>query len=366
MNIIPIQQWFDDLKDIKHILIAGPCSAETKEQVLQTAKGIKKIGKINAFRAGIWKPRTSPNSFEGVGEIGLEWLAEVKNKYGIRTIVEVATPEHVEKVLKHNITPDMLWIGARTTANPFSIQSVADALKGVDIPVLVKNPVIPELKLWIGAIERFHKNGIQKIAAIHRGFYPYEETKYRNLPKWELLIDFKTQFPEIQIIGDPSHIAGKRQLLEDVIWMFIGLNLDGLMIETHYNPDIALSDKAQQITPEQLDAILKKIKFRMNDTDDDLLNSELKKLRFSIDSIDYQMMELLSRRMKLVRKIGLMKKDNNLSIFQLERWKEIVKTRLNYGDELDLDRALVKKVIKMLHQESINLQSKLFKNGNNE
>lgn len=366
MNIIPIQQWFDELRNVERILIAGPCSAESKEQVMETAKGVKNINVINAFRLGIWKPRTSPDSFEGAGEIGLDWLSEVKKVYGLRTIIEVATAEHVEKVLKHSNPPDMLWIGARTTANPFSVQAVADALKGVDIPVFVKNPVIPELKLWIGAIQRLYKNGLHKLAAIHRGFYPYEETKYRNLPKWELLIDFKTQFPEIQIIGDPSHIAGKRSLLEEVIWMFVCLNVDGLFIETHYNPDIALSDKAQQVTPAHLEKILKKIKFRLNKTTDTKLNSELKKLRFSIDSVDYQLMELLSRRMDLVKKIGLLKKENNLSIFQLERWKEIVRTRLEIGDELNLDRKLVKKVIKILHQESINLQSQLFKDEDNE
>lgn len=366
MNIIPIQQWYDELKNVERFLIAGPCSAESKEQVMETAKGVSRINTINAFRAGIWKPRTNPNSFEGVGKIGLDWLADVKKKYGLRTIIEVATPEHVEIVLKHPNPPDMLWLGARTTANPFSVQAVADALKGVDIPVFVKNPIIPELKLWIGAIQRLYKNGIQKLAAIHRGFYPYEQTKYRNLPKWELLIDFKTQFPEIQVVGDPSHIAGKRSLLEDVMWMFVCLNVDGLFIETHYNPELALSDKEQQVTPAQLEEILKKIKFRLNNTNDIQLNSELKKFRFSIDSVDYQLMELLSRRMDLVKKIGLLKKDSNLSIFQLERWKEIVSTRLNIGDELHLDRTLVKKVIKMLHQESINLQSNLFKNEDNE
>ncbi len=361
MEFIPFQEWFENLKSKEKLLIAGPCSAESEFQVLETARQIAQKTQVSIFRSGIWKPRTTPNSFEGVGEIGLDWLAEVKRTTGLLTTVEVATPQHVEKVLKHPIPPDILWIGARTTANPFSVQAIADALSGTDFPVLIKNPVIPQIKLWIGAFERFHKKGLKKLAAIHRGFYPFEDTKYRNIPKWELLIDFKTLMPNLQIIGDPSHIAGKRNLLQEVIFMFSCLNVDGLMIETHINPGSAKSDSDQQVTPEKLAELLAKFELNKNDIENEKIKTQLNQLRFSIDSIDYQLLELLAKRLDIVKEIAKIKKQNKISIFQIERWKEVIKTRLEYGIDLGLENKLIKKVIRMLHQESINLQSKLLK-----
>ncbi len=361
MEFIPFQKWFENLKNKEKLLIAGPCSAESEFQVLETARQIAEKTPVSIYRSGIWKPRTTPNSFEGVGEIGLDWIAEVKQKTGLLTTVEVATPEHVEKVLKHPNPPDILWIGSRTTANPFSVQDIADALAGTDFPVMIKNPVIPQIKLWIGAFERFQKKGLKKLAAIHRGFYPFEDTKYRNIPKWELLIDFKTLMPNLQIIGDPSHIAGKRNLLQEVIFMFSCLNVDGLMIETHIKPKEAKSDADQQVTPDRLSELLKNFESSKNDIENEKIKTQLNKLRFSIDSIDYQLLELLAKRMEIVKEIARIKKQNKISIFQIERWKEIIKTRLDYGIDLGLDNKLIKKVIRMLHQESINLQSKLLK-----
>ncbi len=361
MKLIPFQNWDTKLQNDSHLFIAGPCSAETKEQVITTAKEIEKIEKVKIFRAGIWKPRTSPNSFEGVREKGLKWLQKVKQETNLLTCIEVATPEHIEKCLKTENSVDLFWIGARTVANPFSIQAIADALKGVDIPVLVKNPIVPDLKLWIGAIERLYKSGINKIAAIHRGFYPFEETKYRNIPKWELLINMKTQLPQLQIIGDPSHIAGKTDLIEEVISLFVCMNIDGLMIETHINPAQALSDANQQVTPSELERLLSDLNFADNDEENPFDNSELRHLRMGIDSIDYQMFELLAQRLKIVNKIGKFKINNNLSIFQLDRWREIVKTRLKISKELNLNPELTKKIMQIIHKESIEQQSRIKK-----
>ena len=361
MEFIPFQNWNTKLRNDSHLFIAGPCSAETRIQVIETAQAIAKIEKVKVFRAGIWKPRTSPNSFEGIKERGLQWLKEVKEKTNLLTCVEVATPEHIERCLESDNSVDFFWIGARTVANPFSIQAIADALKGVDIPVLVKNPIVPDLKLWIGAIERLYKNGINKIVAIHRGFYPFEQTKYRNIPKWELLINMKTQLPQLQIIGDPSHIAGKTQLIEEVIALFVSMNIDGFMIETHNNPSKALSDAQQQVTPLQLDSLLSNLNFAKENTQSSYDMPELTELRMKIDSIDYHMFELLAQRLKIVNKIGRLKIDNNLSIFQLDRWREIVKTRLRISKELNLNSQLTKKIMQIIHKESIEQQSRIKK-----
>ncbi len=359
MTFENFSNWHEKLKDQNHLIIAGPCSAETEDQVLATAKEIDKIKQVKVFRAGIWKPRTSPDDFEGVGKKGLQWLCRVKEQTNLLTCTEVATPEHIDAILKIPQSVDILWIGARTSASPFAVQEIANALKGVDIPVLVKNPVVPDMKLWIGAIERIYKAGITKIAAIHRGFYPFENTRFRNIPKWELLVDLKMQLPDIQIIGDPSHISGDRKFIQEVVNMFLCLNIDGLMIETHINPDNALSDAAQQLTPTQLKNLLENISFRKDKFDDKKIISELEKLRFAIDSIDNQLLELLAQRMKLVEQIGIFKNKNNISIFQVERWREIVKTRLQTGRQLNLNPKLTKKIMQLIHEESIELQSKL-------
>jgi len=356
MKIIGFNNWHEKLKNEHHLIIAGPCSAETKQQVLDTAIQIAENTDVKVFRAGVWKPRTKPGTFEGVGEIALDWLAEVKKKTGLLTTIEVATPEHVEQALSKNI--DILWIGARTTANPFSVQAIADALKGHDVPVLIKNPINPDLNLWIGAIQRIYKAGISKIAAIHRGFFPFENTKFRNIPKWEIMIELKSKFPDLQIINDPSHIAGKRNLLNDVAEMALYMNVDGLMIETHNNPDVALSDAAQQLTPVQLRDLLNVLVFRKNSSENDKIIQQLEQLRHSIDSLDYQLLELLAKRMEFVEKIGDYKNERKISIFQIDRWKNIRDTRIKAGQELDLDANFVKKILQLVHNESIKAQTK--------
>jgi chorismate mutase len=351
------KQWFKELNDSDFIMIAGPCSAETRKQVTETAIELNKIPEVKIFRSGIWKPRTNPNQFEGVGAEALEWLKEVKQATDLLTCVEVACPEHVELCLKNNV--DILWIGARTTVNPFSVQSLADVLKGVDIPVLVKNPVSPDLKLWIGAIERFYKSGLTKLAAVHRGFYPFESTRYRNVPKWELMIELKSNFQDLPVIIDPSHIAGKRDLIEEVIKMAMCLNVEGFMIEVHNNPDNALSDSFQQITPNRLSELLKELNLRNYNKQNANKPDTLSIFRQSIDSIDFQLIELLAKRMEIVKQIGEYKILNNLSVFQVERWKNIVKSRLQLAKDLNLDASFIKNILQIIHNESIEIQSKI-------
>ncbi|MEA3450870.1 MAG: chorismate mutase [Bacteroidota bacterium] len=360
MELIPFQNWDEKLKNNKNLFIAGPCSAENRNQLVETALEISQNQKVKIFRAGVWKPRTTPNSFEGVGEKALDWLKEVKQKTDLLTCVEIATPKHLEICLKNKGAVDVFWIGARTVANPFALQALADALKGVDVPVMVKNPVIPDLKLWIGAIERLYKNGINKIAAIHRGFYPFEETRYRNIPKWELIVNLKMQLPQLQIIGDPSHIAGKTELIEEVSALFMSMNVDGLMIETHNNPNKALSDAKQQVTPAQLNQLLEKLNFEKISTSS--FNTEIKQLRIGIDSIDFQILDMLSQRFDIVEKIGAYKYNNNISVLQLDRWRKIIKSRLKVAKELNLELNFTKKIMQLVHKESIEIQSKICKN----
>ena len=352
-NIIPICDWFSEFNSDK-ILIAGPCSAETEQQVLETAKQICELTDIKIFRAGIWKPRTRPGSFEGIGEIGLDWLKKVKQETGLRTAIEVATPEHIELALKNNV--DILWIGARTVSNPFSVQQLADSLKGVDIPVMIKNSLNPDIELWQGAIERIYAAGIRKIAAIHRGFYPFERTKLRNIPKWEIPIELKTRFNNLPIIGDPSHIAGDANLIADIAQKSLDIDYDGLMIETHINPKEALSDAKQQLTPKELASLFKNLKFR---TSVDASERNLDLLRENIDSIDKQMLELLSKRMSTVKKIGEYKKERNIAVFQLRRWEQIIRSRKEFGKEMGLSEDFIKKILQLVHKESILQQNKV-------
>ena len=350
MDFIGFQKWFPRLENLSYLIIAGPCSAESELQILQTAQKISKIEEVNVFRAGVWKPRTSPNSFEGVGDRAFGWLKKVRTETNLLTCVEVATPQHVEKSLKNEV--DILWIGARTVANPFSVQAIADVLTGVDVPVMIKNPINPDLKLWIGAIERIQKAGISKIVAIHRGFYPFEDTKFRNIPKWEIPIELKTIFPDLQIINDPSHIAGQRNLVQEVANLAVCMNMDGLIIETHIKPDEALSDAKQQLTPDELVNLLKSLTFRKESFDNGD-SAILEQLRFQIDSLDYQMLELLAKRMEIVKKIGYFKNIKNISLFQVERWKQIRETRINAGVELKLDENFVKRILQIIHNQSI-------------
>ena len=338
----------------KPILIAGPCSAESEKQTLETAHQLKKHKNL-IFRAGIWKPRTRPNSFEGIGSKGLQWIQKVKEETGLKSTVEVAKAKHVELALKHEV--DILWIGARTTGNPFAIQEIADSLKGVDIPVMVKNPINPEVNLWIGAIERLLDNGIYNIAAIHRGFFTYKNSKYRNIPQWQLALDLKRKFPKLPMICDPSHITGNSNHILEIAQKAMDMSYDGLMIETHIDPKNALSDKDQQITPLELENILNKLVIRKFETDDKEFKATLKQLRIQIDDLDIELLDVLKRRMDLVEKIGVHKKENEVTILQNNRWIEMLKSRVKYGEENGLSELFIQQLLKAIHQESIDKQN---------
>jgi len=353
-NIIPFTSWFPELKE-SQLIIAGPCSAESEKQVIDTAIEIAKIDKVKVFRAGIWKPRTRPGSFEGVGKEGLVWLEKVKAETGLLTTVEVAHPKHIELCLKHNV--DILWVGARTTANPFSVQELADTLKGVDIPVMIKNSVNPDINSWIGAIERFYKGGTVKLAAVHRGFYPFEETYLRNIPKWELVIEFLRKYPNLPLISDPSHISGATEFIGEISQKALDLNLQGLMIETHINPKVAKSDKKQQVTPAELKVILDKLNFRDSLLPNSIIADALEQYREKIDSIDSQMIELLASRMAEIDKIGEYKAKKNVTILQIRRWEKIISSRIKLGDKLGLDSGFVLKLLQLIHKESIRKQA---------
>jgi chorismate mutase len=340
-------------------LIAGPCSAESFEQLDSTIDGIVDLG-INVIRAGVWKPRTRPNSFEGNGEQALQWLNELKKKYPIKVATEVASTQHVELALKYSI--DILWIGARTTVNPFGVQEIANAIKGVNIPVYVKNPVNPDLSLWIGAVERISGAGITDIKAIHRGFSSFQKTRFRNAPMWQIPIDFKRRCPEIPLICDPSHISGNREMLFEISQKSLDLNYDGLMIETHYSPDEALSDAEQQITPKSLGELLNRLSVRKDTSDNIVFKAHLEDLRDKVDHLDREIIEAIAARMKVVEEIGEYKKENDVTILQLERYKEILKTRPEWGQILELDPKFVMEFYKLVHEESIRKQTDIFNN----
>jgi len=348
----------------KPYIISGPCSAETEKQLLQTAKELVKHSSIDCLRAGIWKPRTRPNSFEGVGEIGLQWLKKAGQEIGLPVTTEVANAKHVELALKSDI--DILWIGARTVANPFSVQEIANALKGVDIPVMIKNPVNPDLQLWIGAIERVSQAGVRDIKAIHRGFSSFEKSTYRNTPKWEIPIELMRNFPEIPIICDPSHIGGNRNMIEAISQKALDLEMDGLMIESHINPKEAWSDAEQQVTPKKLQEILSELVVRQPDIKNTELKNKLTVLRNKIDNLDEEIINLLSIRMNVVEEIGSHKKDNDITILQAERWKKIVNDRKKIARSAGVSEELVQRILKIVHEESINLQTNILNSKKNE
>lgn len=331
------------------VVIAGPCSAETEEQVMTTARSLAAKG-VKIFRAGIWKPRTKPGGFEGVGSIGLPWLKKVKQETGMYIATEVATRDHVFEALKAGV--DLLWVGARTSVNPFAVQEVADALKGVDIPVLIKNPVNPDLDLWIGAIERIYSAGIHRIGVIHRGFSSYDKKMYRNLPLWHIPIELHRRLPDLPIFCDPSHIGGKRELIASLSQQAMDLNFDGLMIEAHINPDEAWSDVAQQITPDVLDYVLNLLVIR----DSNQTTENLSELRRQIDHIDENLLELLAKRMRISREIGIYKKEHNMPILQTPRYGEILENRTKAGASMDLNTDFVGKILKEIHEESVRQQ----------
>ncbi len=347
---------FAGLKNQRPLVLAGPCSAETEEQVMETARQLKEIG-IMIFRAGIWKPRTRPNAFEGIGRKGLQWLKSVKDELGMLTATEVANVKHVYDALKAGI--DILWIGARTSANPFAVQEIADALKDVDIPVMVKNPVNPDPELWIGALERLNNAGITRLAAIHRGFSMYSKSLYRNHPQWQIPIELKRRIPELPVITDPSHICGNRDLLFEISQKAMDLNFEGLIIETHVDPDKAWSDAQQQITPKVLDELLKNLVMRKADVENTILLTTLEDLRHEIDKYDDKLMSILECRMAISRKIGGYKKKNNITILQTSRWDEILHHRIEDGTKKGLSEEFIIKVFRAIHEESINHQNKV-------
>lgn len=333
----------------KLTVIAGPCSAETEEQVIETARQLAYKG-CHIFRAGVWKPRTKPGGFEGNGEAALPWLKRVKEETGMLTSTEVATPEHVELALKYDI--DILWVGARTSANPFAMQALADSLQGVDIPVLVKNPVNPDLELWIGAMERINQAGVKRIAAIHRGFSSYDKKIYRNLPMWQIPIELRRRIPELPIFCDPSHIGGRRELIAPLCQQAMDLGFDGLIIECHCDPDKAWSDAKQQITPDILDYILGLLVIR----DQSVTTEGISALRKQIDDLDNQLMELLSKRMRVCREIGHYKKEHNMTVLQTSRYNEILNKRGAQGSLCGMDPNFIKTIFEAVHEESVRQQ----------
>lgn len=353
-KITPIASWVGDQQ--KPFVISGPCSAETEEQLLDTCQQLQKIG-INIMRAGVWKPRTRPNNFEGVGTEALKWIQNVKKELGVRFAIEVGNPSHVEEALKHGI--DILWIGARSTVNPFTVQEIADSLKGVDVPVLIKNPINPDLALWMGAIERINNAGITKIGAIHRGFSSQTESKYRNLPLWRIAIDLKSQIPDLPMICDPSHICGNREMLADISQKALDLNYDGLMLESHRDPDNAWSDAKQQVTPQVLRELINGLKLRSSKSENESFKIFLEEMRDQIDEADRDIIEAIARRMNLVEKVGEFKKDNNVTIFQVDRWNEIYRTRADWGQNVNLDREFIEETYKLIHIASIKKQTEV-------
>ena len=355
LHIAPFDDWTDGSKPW---IISGPCSAENPDQVYQTVKEIVHYApSVRLLRAGIWKPRTRPNAFEGVGQIGLPWIKEAGKEFGLPVTVEVANAVHVEQALKAGI--DVLWIGARTTVNPFQVQEICEALKGVDIPVMVKNPVNPDLDLWIGAMERLNEAGISKLAAIHRGFSAYEKSNYRNRPSWEIPIELRRRIPKLPIICDPSHICGRRDLLQSVAQKAMDLNFDGLMIESHIDPDSALSDAQQQLKPEDLGQLIDRLIIRKSKLDPSEVHVPLNDLRAKIDRIDNYLLELYSERMSIVEEIGDYKRDNNMAIFQAERWRKIVDHALEVGKANGLSEDFILRVFQQIHNESIQHQIKV-------
>ncbi len=351
-DLVPLDQWLPH--DRIPCVIAGPCSAESAEQVLATARELAKSPYVKAFRAGIWKPRTRPGTFEGVGETGLEWLRQVKAETGLPTATEVANTEHVDLCLKYGV--DILWIGARTTVSPFAVQEIADALKGTDIPVLVKNPINAELGLWLGAIERLHDAGIRKLAAIHRGFSTYVEMQFRNDPKWQIPIELKRLVPDLPLICDPSHIGGSRQFIEPLSQMALDLGIQGLIIESHIDPDRALSDAKQQVTPQDLCAMLDRLRARDAEVTDRDLKRQMARLRGEINQIDAKIIQDLAERMKWVEEIGRLKQKHNIPVLQIGRWETLLEDHIAKARQLGLDADFIKALFELIHAQAIKRQ----------
>ncbi len=352
-----MKTWLNNFNLPHPLVIAGPCSAETEDQVLKIAHELKD-SKVSVYRAGIWKPRTRPGGFEGVGAIGLKWLQKAKAETGLLMAVEVANAAHVKLALEHDI--DVLWIGARTTVNPFAVQEIADALQNTDKIVLVKNPVNPDLALWIGGVERLYNANIKKLGVIHRGFSTYEKTKYRNNPEWQIAIDFQNKFPDIPLIIDPSHITGNSEMIFQVTQEALDMNYDGMIIETHIDPDNAWSDAAQQVTPERLKQIIFDLTIRKETDDADDYQQRLNKLRTKIDEFDSKLLDIIGKRMIVSESIGALKKEKNVAVLQNKRWNEILDKMVSDGSQKGLSEEFIIQFFKAIHQESIMHQEKIF------
>ncbi|MDE5418210.1 bifunctional 3-deoxy-7-phosphoheptulonate synthase/chorismate mutase type II [Labilibaculum sp. DW002] len=354
-NCKPMNTWFKKL-DTRPIVISGPSVVESEEQLLNTARELKKVDQVKIFRAGVWKPQTATKTFGDRGLDILQWLNQVKQETGLLTMVEVASPKHVEMCLRHNV--DILWIGARTTSNPFSIQELASALQGMNVPVMIKNPLNPDINLWIGALEQINKAGISRMAAIHCGFYPFEQTSLRNIPKWEIPIELKSRFHNLPMICDPSHIAGDKQHIQQISQKALDLNMDGLMIESHFKPEEALSELEETLSPAELDEVLRGLVCRLNSIDD-LGENQLEQYRNQIDSVDAQLIELLAQRMNIVEEIGEYKSQKNMTILQLERWEKVREKGVELGKSLGLSEKFTTQLLRMIHKEAILKQNKV-------
>ena len=358
LKVMPISHWLPKIDN--PLLISGPCSLESEEQALSTARELAKDKRVFVYRGGIWKPRTRPGMFEGVGSIGLEWLKLVKQETGLLTSTEVANAQHVEECLKAGV--DVMWIGARSTASPFVVQEIADVLKGTDQIVMVKNPVNPDVQLWVGALERLNQAGLKNLVAIHRGFTPFSETKYRNYPNWKTVIELRRILPNLPIICDPSHISGKREYLFEISQKAFDIGLDGLMLESHIDPSCALSDKDQQVTPAELSKILDKLVIRYASSDNPQFENKLELLRSRIDMIDYEIMEVLAQRMNIIRQIGQYKKENQVTALQVNRWAQIIEDRSKLAVKLDLDDTFIKALFQLIHEDSVRQQTDIMDN----
>ena len=363
LELVSLYEW-GMFTEPRPSVVAGPCSAETEEQVMETAKGLKELG-INVFRAGIWKPRTHPGSFEGIGAPGLKWMQKVKNEFGLKISTEVASDKHVYECLKYGV--DLVWIGARTTANPFLVQEIADALKDTDIPVLVKNPVNPDLDLWIGALERLNNAGIKKLGVIHRGFSTVDKIKYRNDPQWQMAIELRSRYPELPFFVDPSHMGGHTDYIQEISQRSLDLGFEGLMIESHCNPSCALSDAKQQLTPAELkDLLYNQISVRDNDSDAKDWKDNIDQLRAKIDIIDESLLYTLASRMKVSRQIGEYKKNHNIAILQTSRWDSLFGKVVEKGLEYGLPQSFIEDVFTAIHEASVEVQNEIISGKTSE
>ncbi|HKI89421.1 MAG TPA: chorismate mutase [Draconibacterium sp.] len=355
LEINPIKEWLPHIDN--PLLISGPCSLESEEQALETAKLLAQDRRVFVYRGGVWKPRTRPGSFEGVGSIGLKWLQMVKKETGLLVGTEVANAQHTEEALKTGI--DVLWIGARSTASPFVVQEIADVVKGMNVVVMVKNPVNPDVQLWMGAVERIHQAGIKNIVAIHRGFTPFRETKYRNYPNWKTVFELRRMLPNLPVICDPSHISGKREYLFEIAQKAFDMGMEGLMLESHRDPSCALSDAAQQLTPADLGKLLDKLVIRHENANNPDFENQLDVLRNRIDALDSELLEILASRIEIVKQIGQYKKENNVTALQINRWTQLMESRVDLGKKLDINDTFVKILFQLIHEDSVRMQTEI-------